>query len=242
VEPVTFIQTFTQLVNNRSQQFAREDMGLDLIGQNGIDIIHPNGKQSIISLHVDLSGNISSSPSILEFGQVITSVVLNWSYNKSIISQSLNNGIGVLNPILTTYTHSPILINSNTTYTLTSNDGYTTITPSANITYYHRRYWGVSTNSSLTSTEIKLGSSDLSNSKTKNITFDCTGGRRFWYAYPASFGYSNVTVNGFPFSGWIGGTYPQTISITNSYGYTENYYYYMVNNIQNGSSISTAFA
>jgi hypothetical protein len=242
VDPVIIPQTFTQLVNTRTQSLARNDLGLNITGENGIDILRPDNTQTVISLHIDLSGNLSITPSSAELGQVITSVVLNWSFNKSIVSQSINNGIGSLNAALRTYTHSPVLITNNTSYTLTANDGSSTITPNANITYYHRRYWGVSLNASLTESEIKLGSSELSNSKSKSITYDCSGGRRFWFAYPSIYGYANSTVNNFSFSGWIGGTTPETILITNSYGYTENYYYYLVNNIQNSSSIPVTFS
>jgi len=243
VDPVTVAPNFTQLVNMRTQQKAREDLGANLIGENGIDVLIPDDKNTIISLHVNLSGSLSISPNTAEMGQVITGVNLSWSYNKPVLSQSLSNGIGTLSPLsLRNYTHSPIVINTNTSYILTAGDGYTTINPSTSITYYHRRYWGVSINTSLTDTEIKMGSTELSNSKSKSITYNCTGGRRFWYAYPTYLGLASVTVNGFPFSGWIGGTTPQTISITNAYGYTENYYYYMVSNIQNGASIPTNFS
>lgn len=240
--PVQTPPTFTQLVQRRTAQLAREDLGLDLVAGPGIEI-DKSDKQTTIGLYVNLTGSLSITPSIAELGQVITNVTLNWSFNKSeIVSQSLNNGIGALNTSLRTYVHSPIVISSNTTYSLTASDGTNTIIPSASISYYHRRFWGVSTNSSLTEAEIESGSTELSNSRNKNITFNCTGGRRFWYAYPASFGLSTVSVNGFPFTGWIGGTAPQIISLTNAYGYTENYYYYMSNNIQNGSAIPAAFA
>lgn len=241
--PVTVAPNFTQLVNMRTQLKAREDLGSNLIGENGIDVLYPDDKNTTISLHINLSGSLSVTPNTAEMGQVITSVNLTWSYNKPVLSQSINNGVGAITPVsLRAYTHSPTLINTNTSYILTANDGYTTINPSASVTYYHRRYWGVSVNASLTEAEIKLGSTELSNSRPKSTNYNCTGGRRFWYAYPTYLGLASATVNGFTFSGWIGGTTPQTISITNAYGYTENYYYYLSNNIQNGASIPVAFS
>ena len=240
--PVCSPPTFKQLVQERTAQIAREDLGLDLIGANGIEIYRNNDTQTTISKYIDLIGSLTIYPTTAEVGQVITNTTLNWSYNKGTISsQSINNGIGALSVSLRTYIHSPIFISNTTTYTLTTSDGTNTITPSATLSYYHRRFWGVSINSFLTESEIESGSTELSNSKSKSITFNCTGGRRFWYAYPTYLGLASASVNGFPFSGWIGGTTPQTISITNSYGYTENYYYYMVSNIQNGSAISTIF-
>lgn len=239
--PVNGQPSFTQLVNARTQSKSRQDLGLELVGVDGIQITQ-DGVQTTIGLYTPLSATLSVSPNSAEMGQVITGVTLNWSYNKaSVVSQSLNNSIGSLNAILRTYTHTPILINSNTTYTLSASDVSTSTTANATITYYHRRFWGVTTNSSLTESEIELGTTELSNSKSKNITYDCSGGKRFWFAYPTTFGLASVTVNGFPFSGWIGGATPQTISITNSFGYTENYYYYLVNNLQYGSTIPVSF-
>jgi len=239
--PVSTPPTFKELVQNRTVQIAREDLGLDLIGANGIDVIRNSNTQTTISKYIDLTGSMTIYPTTAEVGQVITNITLNWTYNKAITSQSINNGVGALGVSLRTYIHTPIVINDTITYTLTTSDGTNTINPNATLNYYHRRFWGVSLNSFLTEAEIESGSTELSNSKSKSITFDCTGGRRFWYAYPIIYGTSYVTVNGFPFSGWIGGVTPQTISITNSYGYEEEYYYYMVNNIQNGSAISTVF-
>lgn len=239
--PISSPPSFKQLVQARTTQVAREDLGLDLIGTNGIEVFRNNNTQTTISKYIDLTGSMTINPTIAEVGQVITNITLNWSYNKEVTSQSVNNGIGSLGVALRTYIHSPIVISNTTTYTLTASDGTNIITPNATLNYYHRRFWGISGNSFLTEAEIELGSTELSNSKSKSIIFDCTGGKRFWYAYPVIYGTSYITVNGFPFSSWIGGVAPQTISITNAYGYTENYYYYMVNNIQNGSSIYTAF-
>jgi hypothetical protein len=243
VDPVTIQSTFTQLVNSISQQGAQEVLGLDLVAGPGITITTPNGQTTVISLYVPLTGNLFVSPSSAELGQVITTVNLNWSYNKPITSQSLNNGIGTLPITATSFVQNPILINSNITYRLTASDGVITITPTAVITYFHRVYWGVSLNDMLLPAEIQTGSSTLSNSRATNITYNCTGGYRFWYAYPVVFGLANAYVNGFPFSGWIGpSTSPQIVSITNTYGYTENYYYYLVNNVQNGAAIPVVWS
>jgi hypothetical protein len=243
VEPITVPPTFTQLVNSISQQGAQEILGLELVAGNGITISNPDSKTTVISLYVPLSANFSVIPNSAELGQVITSVNLNWSYNKPITSQSINNGIGPLSLPLRTYTQSSIIINSNITYRLTASDGVNTINPTAIITYFHRVFYGVSLNNMLLPAEIQAGSSTLSNSKGANITYNCTGGKRFWYAYPVAFGLANINVNGFPFSGWIGpSTSPQIVSLTNTYGYTENYYYYLVNNVQYGAAIPVVWS
>jgi hypothetical protein len=99
----------------------------------------------------------------------------------------------------------------------------------------------------MTQTDVKAGSSELNESISKNITFDCTGGYYFYYAFPSRLGSLstfNTKVNGFPFSDWSDNAGGSTISgfllsITNASGFTENYRVYRSYNLQNGSSIST---
>jgi hypothetical protein len=64
------------------------------------------------------------------------------------------------------------------------------------------RFWGASANTTLTETEVEtLGFQDLSTNFTNSVTYDCTGGKYPYYAYPASFGTpSHVLVNSLPFS------------------------------------------
>jgi len=45
-------------------------------------------------------------------------------------------------------------------------------------------------------------SSELNNSKGKTITFDCSGGKYFYYAYPKSLGTSSWNVGGLAFTGY----------------------------------------
>lgn len=178
---------------------------------------------------VTLSGGSS-----YEKGETVASVALTWTINKDIISQSLNNGIGSIIPVSTrNYTHSSQSITSNRTYTITVNDGTNNAISSTSVVFYSKRYWGVSENTSLNDAQIIALSSEFSTSRVQTRTFDCTGGKYFYFAFPSSFGTPSFTVNGLSFSD----VNLTTQNFTNSSGYTESYYVYRCNNLQNSNSI-----
>ena len=61
MEPVNVNQSFTQLVNARTQQKAREDLRLDLIGENGIDIVN-NPCETPYRSVISAAGIVSTAP------------------------------------------------------------------------------------------------------------------------------------------------------------------------------------
>jgi hypothetical protein len=99
----------------------------------------------------------------------------------------------------------------------------------------------------MTSADVTGGSSELVESISKDIAFNCTGGRYFFYAFPIRLGSLstiNTKVNGLTYSDWSdngGGSTVSgfTLSITNSSGYTETYRVYRSFNLQNGAYIPT---
>jgi len=64
------------------------------------------------------------------------------------------------------------------------------------------RFWGASASTTLTEEEvIDLGFQDIATDLNNTVTYDCTGGKYPYYAYPASFGTpAHVLVNSLPFS------------------------------------------
>lgn len=109
--------------------------------------------------------------------------------------------------------------------------GYDTASASARISFYHRRYWGESADPSIEITDI--ANSELSNSKAKTVTFNCSGGKYFYYAYPKALGDSSWNVGGLSFTGYI----KSEVTIINEYGKSIEYYVYRSADIQTGSSI-----
>ena len=183
--------------------------------------------------------------SVNEIGSTVNSVNLAWTYNNSDASpntsQSFNNGIGSLSLAARAYVYNTPIV-SNTTFTLTAVDSQRgSASASTTVSFTSRRFWGVTTSAGqLIEAQIEAGSSELSANRNKSIVFDCTGGRRIFFAYPVSYGLATVRdVNNFIFQDWLGGvTTPYTVSITNSFGYTQDYYVYHSNNIYNSATVT----
>ena len=184
-------------------------------------------------LYVPLSVNITGGGTY-EIGQTVQSVVLNWTYNKpEIVSQSMNHSIGTLSPALRTYTHYGQTITANRTYTIVGNDGRQGASDSTTVAFSHKRYWGVSPNATLTDAQIIALSSEFSSSRAQTRTFDATGGRYFYFAYPAAWGAASFKVGGLAFSDVV----LVTRNFVNASGNTTSFNIYRSGLIQTGPAI-----
>lgn len=170
-----------------------------------------------------------------EMGQTINEVNLSWSINKEVQTQSLNQGIGSIDASLRSYKHSGVNITNNTTYTLTVSDGTNSVSRNTSINFRQKRYWGTSTKSSLTKEDILAMSQEFSTSRAQTRTFDCSGGKYFYFVIPSQYcnGIS-FKVGGLAFSAMSS----ETIQLENASGYTSSYNVYRPINIQTGSAIS----
>lgn len=135
-------------------------------------------------------------------------------------------GTGFVGPTVSTevvtYPASPGLTKA---FTLNATNGSTSPTSTLTYTFVNRRFWGVSTVASgYVEADVEgLASNELSNARAKssfNVT--STTGEYTIYAYPSRLGTATFTINGFG-GGFIS---PETVSVTNASGYTENYYVY----------------
>jgi hypothetical protein len=106
------------------------------------------------------------------------------------------------------------------TLTLTATDGTSTASANSSFTFVNNVYTGVSSNASL-STVTGL-SATLSNSKNRTFTVTAGAGQYIYYVYPSRLGTSTFTSGGFE----GGFEAPVTYSVTNTNGYTENFYFY----------------
>jgi len=99
--------------------------------------------------------------------------------------------------------------------------------------FANNRYWGVSTKVSgfLAADITGLANSEVSNSKAKSFTVVAGSGEYIVFAYPKRLGTAVFTAGGFE----GGFNPPETVSITNSLGYTEDYYVYSSVNSNLGS-------
>lgn len=183
-------------------------------------------------LYVNPSVSVSGGGNY-EIGSTRSSTKITWTWNKTISSQSLNQGVGDLDPSLREYTYTTA-ITSDTTFTITGSDGKNTASGSTKVSFLPKRYWGVSEKTSLTDSEIIDLSSELSTSRTQTRTFDCSGGKYFYFAIKTSYCTGiKFKVGGLSFSDME----VETRQFTNASGHTDSYNIYRVTKIQTGAAI-----
>ena len=100
----------------------------------------------------------------------------------------------------------------------------------ASITFCHRRFYGASADANQNISS--LTSSELTTSRGKTITFDCSGGKYFFIAYPTALGKASFNIGGLTV-----GIDPTTTKITNEYGLEVEYYVYRSADLQTVSAI-----
>lgn len=190
-------------------------------------------------LYVPLLINSFTGGSTNEIGSTVNTVNLAWTYNKDVESQSINQGIGSLDPALRTYPLTGLGLTTNRTWTLSATDGTTPRTANTTVSFLPKAYWGPWPDQDPDNSEILTLTQALASSRGRSVTYDCTGGRYPIYCYPTSFGaLAGVTVGGLAFSDYT----LDTISLTNAQGYTQNYYLFSFNGIQTGAAINVVFS
>jgi hypothetical protein len=178
--------------------------------------------------------SFSLSPSPAEMGNTVATLTFNWSTNYPPDSVSINNGIGAVTLPATSLVVNGLNLTTNTSYTLTAIRNSVTRTSSATIAFLNRVYWGVHTSQTTDEAIITTWTSQLSGSRARSITYDCSGGRYFHLAYPSRLGAATFKINNLTYSDVT----LTVVPVTNQYGYTENYNVYYCNVIQFGSSIT----
>ena len=184
-------------------------------------------------LYYDLTITLNTShTTTVEVGSVLSNVTFNWSYNKSILSQSFN-GVSldkdVKNFVCTEN------ITNNKTFTLTANDERKQFSKSITFNFRHGRYWGTSSSTSLTNDDILSLNKELSTNRNKTFTVTANNNEYIYYCYPNSWGTSTFSVGGF-----VGGfELVSTINFTNINNVTTLYNVYRSTNKSLGNTTVT---
>lgn len=123
-------------------------------------------------------------------------------------------------------------ISSNTSVAVKATYGSQNATKTVNYTFKYKKYWGTSTSTSLTSSQvIALEGSTWADSKSMGATtFDCTGGKYVYYVIPDKLGTPEF---------WVGGLKNTdinvgNITVTNASGGSARYLIMRLANIQTG--------
>lgn len=186
--------------------------------------------------------SLSTNPS-KEFGDTLLVVPLNWTVTRktNAITSIVVNGT----PVIPTGNSQAgvgsgtVVQNTNTSFSMSVNDGTSTVSSSTTVTWYNARYWGTSVSfGALTSGQILalsgagVGSGkELSTSRVKTINGINGGGNYLAFAWPTAWGNPSFVVNNLPTTAFT--KVNSAFAFTNVYGYTINYDVWMSNTQQN---------
>jgi len=190
-----------------------------------------NVKQALDKLlYSELSINLSSPTSLTqEKGTVLSNTVLNWTYSKDIVAQTLNSN--TLDVALRTFTDATSF-NTNKTYSIGANDGTKAFTKSLTFNFYNGIYYGVATESTYNSAFVVGLTKKLQSAKSTTFTVNCGVGQYIYYACPVTYSVPSFNVGGFD-----GGFSEVSIfDFTNSSGYVESYQLWRSDNSSLGNT------
>ena len=214
------------------------DFGAGVDQVDAADVPYVNGSTAYPTVQAALDALLYVAPLLtsftnnvgtVEIGSTVSTVDLSWAFNKSIVSQTINQGIGSLSGTLRALTDNGTWTTTRT-YTLSASDGVTAVNGNTSITFSNRRYWGTSANSTLDNAQILALTNEFSTtrSQTRSIT---AAGEYIYFAYPAAWGTASFTVNGLLNTAWE----LTVVSFTNASGYTSNYNVYRSTNLLTGT-------
>ena len=145
-----------------------------------------------------------------------------------------NNGSSV--QMLPSVTKSTV---STETYTISAtNTKDVVFSRNAVLSWSLMRHWGVSASDTLDDVTVLGMSKEFASSRVKTVTYDCTGGRYFYFAYPSSFGdLNNTKVNNLAWNDWV----LVKRDVVNSFGVAIPFNIYRSYNLLNGSSVSVVW-
>ena len=181
-----------------------------------------------VLLYVNLVvSNFNTNPNTFEIGQTITSAKFTWTYNKQDIdSQEIQSSLGT--EALAIADREKIIsfapaLGATTQFTLNTDDGTNIVNTNRSIQFFNGIYYGDAVPPpALDSNFIRGLAKKLQNSRQTTFDSNAANGEYAWFAHPKSFGVANFSAGGF-----TGGFQaPVTISYTNAFGYTEDYYVY----------------
>jgi hypothetical protein len=129
---------------------------------NGLKLT-AEGDTNVLSLYVPPTiASFNNDKGNQEIGSMVTQTILTWSISSgSVATQWISQGIGSLPSIQRAVTNSA-RYSTNRTWTLVVSDGPSDASATTSTLFLSKRYWGVSTSSSLTDAQIIALDSELS--------------------------------------------------------------------------------
>ena len=156
-----------------------------------------------------------------ELGAVVSTVTLAWALSKAPVSLMLDGA--TVDPTLREKTLTGLEIAKTKTFTLTATDERgASASKTTSISFYNGIYSGAAAAPASIDSAFILGlTKTLTGTKNRTVKINGGDGLYAWYAYPKRLSKSLFNIGGFDYEWEL-----ETISFTNSLGYTEEYYIY----------------
>lgn len=164
----------------------------------------------------------SVSPSVAEKGSTVENVSFTWAINRD--PKSLRFDGTTIDSALRKTTLTGLSVTSTKTWGLLALDErYASDSMSATLNFYNGIYYGMAAAPATVDSEFikTLGGKVISGNAARTVNVTGGEGLYFWYAYPAALGTVKFNIGGFDYE-----YEAETVSFTNDYGVTENYYVY----------------
>jgi len=194
----------------------------------GVDTVYILGRISKLEskleelLYEDVAiNNFSTNKPTTEYGSTITSVILLWDINKTPTSLTLDGESIDVNSKNKVISKLEITFDNNKTWTLiaTGEHGETS-KMTTSVSFSNGVYYGTSSEPETYNSEFVLGlTKTLRTTKLPIFTVNAAEDKYIYYCVPSRYGKCKFIIGGF--EGGI--VLKETISFTNSSGYTESY-------------------
>ena len=171
---------------------------------------------------VPIINTFTNNIGVVEMGTTITPTLLGWTLSGGTpTSQIIDQGIGSVQ-VGTLGAVDVASYQSDRTYNLNVSNPSGNAARSTTVAFQFKRYWGVSSNLVMSSSDILALNAEFATSRLQTKTFNNANGQYMYFAFPAYFGVPSFFENGFPSLGW-----PGTNQVfVNASGFSTNYFVY----------------
>ena len=145
------------------------------------------------------SFTVSPSATQYEIGTTISAngLTFNWTLNKNVISITFDGIDGSTLPVSARSAKNTSALSSAKTFTLTVSDGKNNATATKVISFLPKVYYGASSKTTLSSSEINALSGTLKSSKAGSYSITAGAGQYGYLCVPKSYGTPSVKIGGF---------------------------------------------
>ena len=201
-----------------------------------------NNVQEVLDalLYVPITIDTLTGGGVYERGRLLTSLTLNWTLNKDVVSQTLT-GPPEMTPVVLNATQRAVTVtlanlSTDATFTLEVDDGTQSVDSDELVTFVTANYYGDAlAPGTIDEAFIKsLANKLLDANRQHNYVSGAVGDQYNWYVYPTRYGPAIFIAGGFE----GGFSNVSTVSFTNDYGFTEDVYVWRSDNPDIGPNLN----